>query len=624
MPVEIEQGSKTLRQGAPGIGSPSGLPRLNLLVVGITVVLAITAAYYNSVNNGFHLDDEYGLILNPWIRSLHNVPRYFVDPFTLTIHGANADYRPVLQATYALNYAVSEYKPWSWHLLNLLLHAWVAVNVFALGRILFGRKRILPLAWLSEPEGDVVACAAALLFAVHPITTGIANYMWARSSLLVAVFALPATVLYLRALRGGSAFRGVLLPALLYGLALFTKVEAISLLGVLYLAELLFCRQAEKMSRQQRRYQNRKAEGNGGWSWLALLPTSAGWARFVPFLAVSLVYFGIRFLGLPRFNLWGDGGVGTPTMYLLTQFRAWWYYIGEFFAPVWMVADFGAYPMSTSVLDPRVLYAVSGWICVLALLLYAARRAPAITFLGLAFFVHLSPTSSFVPLAEMVNEHRPYLPLVGIFLMAALGLFVLLRQLSLKPWVFAVVVFLFMVPLAGLTHARNQVWVDEITLWADTVAKNPESARAQMNYGVQLMSRAEYESAERRFREAVRLAPLWNLAHINLAIDLGAGGDLAGARRQYDEAVRAAPHDPNSYYWRGLFLSKQGDTAGAIEDLKLAVERSTVPSRELQALADNLLRAGRVPEAATAIQRGAAIDPQGFQPLRQRLAAMAK
>ena len=496
MPVAIGQQSETLRQGTSGTSSPSGLPRLNLVVVGLAVVLAITAAYYNSVNNGFHLDDQYGLILNPWIRSLHNIPRYFVDPFTLTIHSANADYRPVLQATYALNYAISKYKPWSWHLLNLLLHAWVTVNVFALGRILFGRTRILPLAWLSEPEGDVVACAASLLFAVHPITTGIANYMWARSSLLVAAFALPATVLYLRALRGGSSFQGVLPPALLYGLALFTKVEAISLLGVLYLAELLFCRQAEKMSRQQRRYQNRKAEGNGGWSLPALLPTSSGWARFVPLLAVSLVYFGIRFFGLPRFNLWGDGGVSTPTMYLLTQFRAWWYYIGEFFAPVWMVADYGSYPLSTSLLDARVLYAVSGWICVLALLLYAARRAPAITFLGLAFFVHLSPHSSFIPLAEMVNEHRPYLPLAGIFLMAALGLFVLLRQLSVKPWAFAVVVFLFMVPLAGLTHARNQVWVDEITLWADTVAKNPESARAQMNYGIELMSRGEYESAE--------------------------------------------------------------------------------------------------------------------------------
>jgi hypothetical protein len=138
-------------------------------------------------------------------------------------------------------------------------------------------------------------------------------------------------------------------------------------------------------------------------------------------------------------------------MYLLTQFRAWWYYIGEFFAPVWMVADYGSYPLSTSVLDPRVLYAVTGWICVLALLLYAARRAPAITFLGLAFFVHLSPHSSFIPLAEMVNEHRPYLPLVGIFLMAVLGLFVLVRQLSLKPWVFAAVVFPEKLPVPRTT-----------------------------------------------------------------------------------------------------------------------------------------------------------------------------
>ena len=63
---------------------------------------------------------------------------------------------------------------------------------------------------------------------------------------------------------------------------------------------------------------------------------------------------------------------------------------------------------------------------------------------------------------------------------------------------------------------------------------------------------------------------------------------MAGARRAYDEAVRVQPDEPNGYYWRGLFLSKQGDTAGAIEDFKRAVERSTVPSRELQALAEKV------------------------------------
>src|ERR1041385_7111855 len=91
-------------------------------VVLAIVVVAVGAAYYNSFKNGFQLDDEYGLVGNPWIRSLKHIPRFFVDPFTLTTLEFNADYRPVLQITYALNYAISQYNPWSWHLFNLVLH----------------------------------------------------------------------------------------------------------------------------------------------------------------------------------------------------------------------------------------------------------------------------------------------------------------------------------------------------------------------------------------------------------------------------------------------------------------------------------------------------------------------
>jgi Flp pilus assembly protein TadD len=173
----------------------------------------------------------------------------------------------------------------------------------------------------------------------------------------------------------------------------------------------------------------------------------------------------------------------------------------------------------------------------------------------------------------------------------------------------------------ALTRARNRVWIDELTLWSDTVAKNPGSARAQMNYGLELMRIGRLEEAEVRFREAVRLAPFYNLAQINLGVALAARGAREDARRHYDEAVRLAPGDPASYYWRGLFLTAEGELEAAVADLRLAVERATVPAQELQALADALIRGGRLDEAAEAIARGAALDPEGFRLVEQRRAA---
>lgn len=312
--------------------------------------------------------------------------------------------------------------------------------------------------------------------------------------------------------------------------------------------------------------------------------------------------------------------VFTHSTYLLTQFRAWWYYIGQVVAPVQMVADYGAYPVSSSLLDPRVLYALAGWAIVGALLVYAIRRAPSLAFLGLAYFIHLSPHSSFMPISEMVNEHRPYLPSTGLFLLGSLGLFLVVRKLADRPHLsFAVVVLILAIPLAALSYARNKVWKDEMSFWSDVVRKDPEAPRAQMNYGLVLMARGDYSDAEYRFREAARLSPSYNLAHINLAIDLAAQGFTDEARAEYDLAVRLAANDPAGYYWRGLFLSKQGDLPGAIADLQKAASLATVPGRELEALADNLIRAGRMQEAREAIERGAALDPGRFNALRERL-----
>ena len=105
-----------------------------------------------------------------------------------------------------------------------------------------------------------------------------------------------------------------------------------------------------------------------------------------------------------------------------------------------------------------------------------------------------------------------------------------------------------------------------MTLWADTVAKNTESTRAQMNYGVELMKVGKMSDAESRFRETVRLAPQYNFA-----------------------------------------------------DLQAAVAHSKVPARELKALAETLVRAGRMQEARQAVERGSALDPNLFGELRAKV-----
>lgn len=580
---------------------------------------AVWAAYSNSTKNAFALDDWHSIEQNPFVRSLSNIPRFYSDASTFSVLPANIDYRPVLQTTYAINYWASNaifgngYDPRTWHWVNLALHAATAWGLFCVARRLLGPSGLAPLKTVPGHAGERVALAAALLFAVHPITSGCANYISARSSLLTAALLLPSLALYLASLGGRGWW---LLPSLaLYVLAMFTKVEAVAFLPVLVLAEFLF------------------APGAHGLSPLRRALHAPSLRRLAFALVCTIVYLGIWKSRSPLSDNAQRSIAGMDSgVYLLTQVRAWWYYIAELLAPVHLVADEANYPVSgvpldlsrlsqgepyyslrRAMLDPRVWLAVSCWAAVGVASLRAVRSAPIVPFFVGMYLLMLAPTSSVVVLSEMVNEHRPYLPCAGLFVLGVLGLRLAAARLSPRPDAALVVAtLLLMVPFTALTRERNTVWNDDLSLWADTAAKSPGSSRAQMNYGLALMRRAMYDQAESRFRQAISISPNYSYAHTNLGLVLSAKGDNAAAGASLDRAVACAPGDPGAYYWRGRTRAKLGDVPGAIADFQAAVERNSHPFNEGAALAAAYVRAGRPQEAQALRDRLATLDPAGF------------
>lgn len=607
------------------------LPTAAVVFIGI----AIIAAYSNCTANAFALDDWHTIQQNPAIRQLDwaHLKRFFTDLNAFSVLPANLDYRPALLVTYAANYQWSlhqfgdGYDPRTWHWVNMFLHWSACSGLFFVGRALIGAGRLSPLPRTSHREGDLLAFAATVLFAIHPITSGCVNYISARSSLMVAALLLPAMAMYLWVLARGLPTWTLAAPLLLSVIAMFTKVEAVAFLPVLAAAEFLF------------------APGNAGvplWRRPFTIPTTLRIAPFAVLTAVYYVFIWGRISNLFQNAHRAASGM-PPSVYLLTEVRAWWYYIAEILAPVHLVADESAYPISGGIataeqlrngeplysaqralLDARVWLAVAGWLGVAAASLRAVRSFPLMPFVWAAFLLFLAPTSSVVPLAEMVNEHRPYLPAAGLFILGACGMFALLRTLSPRPMLaFAAAALLLAIPLLGLTRARNRVWTSDLTLWRDTAEKTPSSSRAQMNYGLALMSRSRYPEAEARFRQAVTLAPYWTLAHTNLAIVLAAEGNTAAATTEHDAAVRVQldangnPTDSTPYYWRGLFRARQGDLPHAIEDFQQAVSLNPSAFKELAALAESLIQVGRNAEAEPLIQRGNALDAPGFERERQ-------
>ena len=532
---------------------------LHLLIV----VAATVLVYANGYDHAFNLDSGYGLVDNPYVRSLEHIPRYFTDPTTLTVYRANADYRPVLQITYALNYAISEYDMWSWHVVQILLHLVCVIALYEFTR------RLLGVVDPGAPRRfvDHTALLAALVFAIHPANAGVVMYLWARSSLLVAAFLLPATVLYLKAYATQPERKRPLVSvSILFTLAIFAKVEAVAAVGVFLLLELLL-QVYERDGTRRRGFLRDCLELFNG--------RTVG--RLWPVFVVTAIYAVVRNAVALDFMVEARQSAGMDNLaYLETQLGAWWHYVARWFAPTQLVADDLSYAVSTRLLDPKVLLALGGWLLVAVLLRAVYEQQPHLLLLSLIAAALISPTSSFMPLAEMVNEHRPYLAFGFLSLVWTIPLANLLhRALDRRAlqWMAASMVLVLINALGWLTWQRNEVFATSQGYWADILEKSP-SSRAHLNYGLGLMRKGDYEGAERHLLASFEMAPRWHLAHINLGALYNRLNQIEKAADHYDRAVDYDQHTSLGHAYRGQFRLDQGLYAAALEDFEAAFPKT--------------------------------------------------
>src|SRR5262249_14972693 len=142
----------------------------------------------------FHYDDIHSVEGNPAVKSLLNIPRFFVNPSLFDQDPSQKMYRPLLLTSYAIDHAISGDRGHAYHFTNLLAHAAAAMLLY------FVIRKLMRMAWPTVAGTSVSAAAAfgALVFAVHPLNSEAVNYVSARSSLLCGVALLGATIAYLR------------------------------------------------------------------------------------------------------------------------------------------------------------------------------------------------------------------------------------------------------------------------------------------------------------------------------------------------------------------------------------------------------------------------------------------
>jgi tetratricopeptide (TPR) repeat protein len=562
-------------------------------------------AYANTIHTPFLFDDVGAVMENATIRRLDSLAI-----FSPPTDGSTATGRPVVNFSFAINYAVSGENPWSYHALNLAIHAAATLTLFGLLR----RTLSSSVSNLSAALAEPTALVAAALWSLHPLQTESVTCVAQRTESLCGLFYLLTLYAFARgcAMLQRSSRRWLALSVACSFVGMATKEVMVTAPLVVFLYDRTF------------------VAGSFAAAWRArrsyYFALAATWSVLLALLSVGSGARGASAgfaLGVSWWN------------YLLTQCEALLLYLRLAAWPHPLILDYG-----TSI--ARSLAEV-WWQGLLVLSLLAATgwslvRRPALGFAGACFFLILSPSSSFVPLVtQTMAEHRMYLPLAPLVAVVVLSLGVRFGRTALTVLsVVAVAAFVG-------TVARNRTYRDAVTIWTDNVANRPLNPRghlnlalalhhagriaeahasfaravaldpgyvtAQFNWAVALLAESRTDEAISRFETTVRLAPDHVDAHRQLAAIAERGGRPTDVEKHFGDVLRLVPGDLTAHRKLGLLLARAERLAPAAEHFR-AVLRQLPDDADAHAnLGNVLLLTGQTREAITSYESALRLRP---------------
>lgn len=514
-------------------------------VLAACALLAVSAVYANHFRNSFHFDDFHTITQNPAIRSLAHVPQFFRDARTFSVLPTHQSYRPLVSVSVALDY-------WLGGGLNPL---WFHISTFAWYLLLLALMYLLFARIINSSQPGPNACYVALFavtwYGLHPVNAETINYVIQRADLYATLGVVAGLVIFCY-WQIGRRFGLYLVPVMAGALAkpVALVFPALLILYVLLCGEHQFDEKSKTIT----------------------------WARVcasvrtcLPALAACAI-LGIFEVAMTPTTF--EAGSPSHIQYWLTQPIVAFHYFKSFFLPTELSADTDRQLVSNIFNETSVigLAFLSGLVFAIRASLRFREMRP-LAFGLLWFLIALVPTSLF-PLAEVENDHRMFLPFVGLALAVtwAIALFLKHREehwLKSPRWRTAVAAgaVALLATYAYGTHVRNAVWRSEESLWQDVVKKSPRNGRGLMNYGLTQLSKGNTLVAYDYFQRASFLTPNYSTLEINLGVAAGALRRDLEAESHFKRAIVLAPQDSEPYFFYGRWLHERARIPEAISTL---------------------------------------------------------
>ena len=233
------------------------------------------------------------------------------------------------------------------------------------------------------------------------------------------------------------------------------------------------------------------------------------------------------------------------------------------------------YPLTPSI----PLWQVIGSLLVLVLLsaatIRAGRQSPYLPVGWFWFLITLLPVIGLIQVGEQSMADRySYIPVIGLFIMAAWGVPDLTRGVQQREGILALLAGVVIIASAAQTWKQLGYWRDNISLYRHALQVTTGNYNINCNLGNAFASNGDLDAAIPEYQEALRIHPNFMEAHYNLGNAFARKGDLDAAIREYQEALRISPNDTKAHNYLGVTFARKGDLDAAIREYQEALRLS--------------------------------------------------
>jgi len=367
----------------------------------------------------------------------------------------------------------------------------------------------------------------------------------------------------------------------------------------------------------------------------------------VPFMLVSALASAWTILE-QKFHAGASGPEWTQTWpeRLIIASRAIWFYLGKLAWPHPLIFIYPRWEISPSQMIAYLpLLAGLAGMVVLWLTRWKWKRS---VFFAVAYYViSLFPVLGFFSVYffrySFVSDHFQYLASMGPLALVGAGITEGIAVTGWRRFLQRAVCGILLLVLGTMTWRQSLIYTDFVTLYQDTLRKNPACWMAHYNLGIALRDRGQNEQAIAHYRQAVAIRPEYVEAHYNLARLLVVKGEFKDAIAHYVKALTINPNDAEAHnnlgnvllrvgradeaiahYQRALAIQQdyaeascnlagallsQGDMDGAIVHYSAGLALSPNHAEAQYNLASALLRKGRTDEAITHYRKTLELQP---------------